>query len=192
MPAASSRIVAVAIPGRRRHRQQLHRIPDPDCHTLLTASGASATNLKVAGVSDFDPGQTIRIAGNPETAVIATIGTAGATTMATATDAGATVIPVASAIGFNAGQTITLGSGADEETAAIASMTREGFGTAARGTATITVAAPLRLTHAAGAQVSGTGITLTAALTREHAIGAQISDNVATPGAPNKYSPRRP
>ena len=67
-------------------------------------------------------------------------------------------------------------------------MTRGGFGPAARGTATITVATPLKFAHAAGAQVSGTGITLTAPLTREHAGGAQISDNVPTPGAPNKYS----
>jgi len=42
--------------------------------------------------------------------------------------------------------------------------------------------------HAAGAQVSGTGITLTAPLTKAHDSGAQVAGNVPTPGAPNKYS----
>jgi len=60
-----------------------------------------------------------------------------------------------------------------------------------RGGARITVAAPLTLAHAAGAQVSGTGITLTAALTRAHAGGAQVASDSPTPGAPNKYY-RRP
>ena len=120
-----------------------------------------------------------------ETAVIATVGTAGALTVGTATNVGATVIPVASGAGFSAGQTITIDSGANHETAVVASTTggdRRGVG------ATITVAVPLTLAHAAGAQVSGSGITLTAAMTRAHASGAQVASNVPTPGAPNKYS----
>jgi hypothetical protein len=48
------------------------------------------------------------------------------------------------------------------------------------------------LAHAAGAQVSGTGITLTAALTQAHAGGAQVATDVPTPGAPNKYYRPRP
>jgi hypothetical protein len=121
---------------------------------------------------------------NLETAVIATVGTAGVTTAAAATGVGATVIPVANVIGFSVGQTITIDSGANSETAVIASITRS------RGAATITVTAPLTLAHAVGAQVSGTGITLTAALTKDHASGTQVTDNVPTPGAPNHY--RRP
>ncbi len=129
--------------------------------TLSAASAAGATNIKVASVADFAAGQTIMIdtGANLETAVIATVGTAGATTVGTATDVGATVIPVASAIGFSAGQTITIDSGANHETAVVASTTG---GRRGGGGATITVAAPLTLAHAAGAQVSGTGITLTA------------------------------
>ena len=46
----------------------------------------------------------------------------------------------------------------------------------------------LALPHAAGAQVSGTGITLTAPLTKAHASGAQVTDNLPTPGAPNRYA----
>jgi len=80
---------------------------------------------------------------------------------------------------------IPIDSGANQETAVVASITGGGRG---GGSATITVAAPLKSAHAAGAQVSGSGITLTAALTQAHASGAQVAGNVPTPGAPNQYS----
>jgi len=151
--------------------------------TLPTGSAAGATNIKVANVADFTAGQTIMIdtGTNRETAVIATVGTAGATTVRTATDVGATVIPVASPIGFSVGQTITVDSGANQETVIVASTT---FG---RGGAAITVTAPLKSAHAAGVQVSGSGITLTAALTKAHDSGAQVAASLPTPGAPNQY-----
>jgi non-reducing end alpha-L-arabinofuranosidase len=151
--------------------------------TLPTGSAAGATNLKVASVADFRAGQTILIdkGADFETAVIATVGTAGATTVGAATGVGATVVPVASAIGFSAGQTIALDSGANHETAVVVSIAR------GRGGATITVGAPLAFAHVTGAQVSGTGITLTAALTKAHAGGAQVARSLPTPGAPNQY-----
>ena len=110
----------------------------------------AATNIKVASVAGFVAGQTIMIdtGANLETAVIATVGTAGATTVGTATSAGATVIPVASAMGFSAGQTITIDSGASQETAVVVSTTRGGrFGPAGgpARSATITV---VRAAHA--------------------------------------------
>jgi hypothetical protein len=58
------------------------------------------------------------------------------------------------------------------------------------GSATIAVAAPLTSAHAAGAQVSGTGI-LTTALTKAHASGALVAVSVPTPGAPSKYDRAR-
>ena len=145
---------------------------------LAAASDAGATNIKVASVAGFGAGQTIRIdtGANLETAVIASVGTAGATTVGTATEVGATVIPVASVIGFRDGQTITIGSGANYETAVVVSINRFG--------ATITVAAPLTLAHAAGAQVSGTGITLTSALTQAHASAAQVAGTLPRPVRP--------
>jgi hypothetical protein len=149
---------------------------------LSAASVVGATNIKVSSVEGFDPGQKIMIdtGANLENAVIATVGTAGATTVGTATGMGATVILVANAMGFRDGETVTIDSGANSETAVVASIRR-------LGTATITVASPLTRAHVAGAQVSGTGITLTAALTRAHASGVQVSDDVPTPGAPNHY-----
>jgi hypothetical protein len=155
---------------------------------LSAASAAGATNIKVASVSGFDAGQTIAIdtGANLETAVIATVGTAGATTVRAASGVGATVIPVAGAIGFSAGQTITIDSGgANHETAVVASISGAG-----RGPASITVAAPLTLAHEVGAQVSGSGITLTAALTRAHSTGTTAASSVPTPGAPNQYYKR--
>jgi hypothetical protein len=95
------------------------------------------------------------------------------------------VIRVFSVIGFSAGQTITIDSGANHETAVVDSVAFS------RGGATITVAAPLTLAHAADAQVSGSGITLTTALTRAHASGAPVESDAPTPGAPNHYY-RRP
>jgi len=146
-------------------------------------SAAGASNIKVAGVADFGAGQTITVdtGANRETAVIATVGTAGATTTAAAIEAGTTVIPVAFGIGFSPGESISVDSGVNHETAVVAAT---GGG---RGGARITLAAPLSHAHAAGTPVSGTGITLTTALTKAHAGGAQISSDLPTPGAPNKY-----
>ena len=163
-------------------------------------SAAGANNIKVASVADFAAGQTITIdsGANRETAVIATVGTAGGTTVGTATDAGATVIPVASAQGFSAGQTITIDSGTNLETAVVASVTgggrggRGGFGggRGGPGGASITVASPLTMAHGEGAQVSGSGITLTTALTKAHSSGAQVGSSGPTPGAPNQFARR--
>jgi hypothetical protein len=169
--------------------------------TLSVASVAGSNNIKVASVGDFGTGQTIIIdsGGNRETAVIATVGTAGGTTVSTATEAGATVIPVADVTGFNPGQTITIGS----ERATVASISggrggrnRRGGIMARRGgqgdqtPVTINVTAPLKSAHAVGTQVSGTGITLTSALSKAHDSGAQVGGSEPTPGAPNKYNRR--
>jgi hypothetical protein len=150
--------------------------------TLRTASDAGAINIKVASVEGFRAARTILIdtRANQETAVIATVGTAGATTQSVASSAGATVIPVADVVGFSEGQTITMDRGANAEVAVIASI--NGW-----GGATITVTAPLSHAHAAGTQVSGSGITLTTALTRAHFSGSQVSDDLPTPGAPNRH-----
>ena len=165
---------------------------------LSLDSAAGASNIKVASMADFAAGQTINIdtGANRETAVIATVGTPGGTTVGTATEAGATVIPVVSAQGFSAGQTITIDSGTNLETAVVASVAggrgRGGFGggRGGAGGVSITVAAPLTMAHAAGAQVSGSGITLATALTKAHASGAQVGGSGPTPGAPNQFARR--
>jgi hypothetical protein len=164
---------------------------------LSLDSAAGANNVKVASVADFAPGQTINIdtGANRETAVIATVGTAGGSAVGTATEAGATVIPVANAQGFSSGQTITIDSGTNIETTVVASVTgggRGGFGggRGSTGGASITVAAPLTMAHTVGAQVSGSGITFTAALTKAHNSGVQVGGSGPTPGAPNQFARR--
>ncbi len=151
--------------------------------TALAADSATgATNIKVASVDGFDPGQTIRIdtGASVETAVIAEVGEAGATTVRSATAAGDTVIPVAGTPGFKPGDTSSIGSGANFETAVVVSAARS-------RESRITVSAPLALAHAAGSQVSGTGLTLTAPLRRQHGRDARVTGSVSTPGAPNQY-----
>ena len=190
-------------PGRRRTNRSVGRFPDgadtdSNCTdfrmqpatTLSAATAAGATNIKVASVADFSAGQTIAIdtGANRETAVIATVGTAGATTVGTATTAGATAIPVAGGAGFTAGQTIAIDSGANLRRRSSPPPPAEAeAGEAALAGATITVTAPLTFAHAAGAQVSGSGITLSSALTKAHDSGAQVASGAPTPGAPNQY-----
>jgi hypothetical protein len=163
--------------------------------TLSAASSVGATNIKVANVADLDAGERINIdaGANGETAVIATVGTAGATTVETATTMGATVITVAGRPSFVAGQAITVDAGANSETAVVDSIAGVGRGGGPGGpvASAVTIAAPLKFAHAAGVQISGTGITLTTALKRAHESGTQINDNVATPGAPNRYHRKR-
>ena len=149
---------------------------------LSTASSAGATNIKVTSVEGFSAGQAVLIDSgvNLEDAIIATVGTGGATTVRAASGVGATVLAAADVTGFSKGQTITIDSGANSETAIVSSI--RDF-----DAARITVTAPLAHAHAAGVQISGSGISLTTALTRTHASGAQVSNDVPTPGAPNQY-----
>jgi non-reducing end alpha-L-arabinofuranosidase len=150
--------------------------------TLSTASSVGATNLKVTSVEGFRPGQKILIdsGANLETATIAMVGAAGATTLTASVDAGATVLPATAVTGFVKGQTISIGDGANSETAVV-------FSTRARGGAMIVLSAPLARAHTPAEQISGSGINLTAPLTMVHPSGTQVSDNVPTPGAPNQY-----
>jgi len=163
---------------------------DSNCSDFLTqavaslsaSSPAGATNVKVSSVEGFRPGQKILVdsGANLETAVISTVGSAGATTLSSSTGVGATVLPTANVTGFSKGQTISIGDGASSETAVVSSVR-------SRGGASITLAAPLARAHAAGEEISGSGIGLTSPLTLTHSSGAQVSDNVPTPGAANQY-----
>ena len=158
----------------------------PPTTSLPAGAAAGASNIKVASVADFVPGQSITIdtGANVETAVIATVGTAGATTAGAATEPGATLIPLGGPAGFTAGQTVGIDHGANAETAVVTGIT------GGRGGISIAIAAPLAHAHASGTEISGTGITLTAPLTKPHPGGALVASDLPTPGAPNKYSGR--
>jgi hypothetical protein len=155
--------------------------------SLAAASAVGANNIKVTGVDGFAAGHRVVIdaGAHLETAVIATVGTAGATTLDAAAEAGAAVIPVASPMGFREGQTITIDRGANQETAVVTAIRRR-F-TRGRRDFALTLAGPLARAHPVGVEVSGSGITLTAPLRRTHDSGAPVANGVPTPGAPNRY-----
>jgi hypothetical protein len=160
--------------------------------TLSAASVVGSNNIKVTSVADFNIGEKIIIGtgSNGETAIIATIGTAGGTIVGSTTAAGATVIPVAGVEGFSAGQTIRIDNGANGETAVIASIIvgRRRFGSRNTGPIdSLSVTVPLAKAHSMGAQVSGSGITLATQLIKVHENGTPVSNNVPTPGEPNQY-----
>ena len=197
-PGAAAAAAAAAAPG--APNRSIGRFPDGHdtdslCDDFLVqpatslpeGAEAGATNIKVASVTDFVAGQSLMIGsgGGQETAVIGSIGTAGATRSSAATEVGATLVPIAAAGGFAPGQTITIDSGANQETVTVAAA---GGG---RGGARLTLATPLRQAHAAGVSISGSGITLTTALARAHASGEVVTTALPTPGAANRYSPRR-
>jgi hypothetical protein len=150
--------------------------------TLPVASTVGSTNLKVASVAGFSAGEKIMIDAGAEleTAVVATVGSAGASKVQAASEANAIKILVAGVTGFTVGQTITIDSGANVETAVVDSIFPW-------GPPSISVKTPLAHAHAAGVQLSGSGITLTTALSKAHAVGTQVTDNLSTPGAPNQY-----
>jgi len=153
---------------------------------LPLGAATGMANLKVNNVADFRAGQTVMVdtGANRETAVIAAVGTPGATITGSAIPAGATVIPVASVNGFTVGQAIMIDNGANGEAAVVAAVNAGRTGPA------ITLTAPVARAHAAGVVIAGTGITLGTALTRTHAAGTQILTDLPTPGAPNRYSRR--
>lgn len=160
--------------------------------SLAARAASGSENIKVTSVAGFSNDQSIIIGSGAasETAVIATVGTSGATTTEAATAAGRNIIRVGTVAGFSAGQTITIDDGSRNETAVIAAVgaARRRFGPqATTQTDSITVSAPLRYAHARGVQVSGSGITLVKPLKMDHDNGGQIASNLPTPGEPNQY-----
>ena len=190
-PATANIAAAAAAPG--APNRSIGRFPDGyDADSLCTdfvvqpattlpeGAAAGATNIKVGSVADFAAGQTVTI-GN-DTATIAAVGTAGSTRSSAATIVEATVIPVAATAGFAVGQAISIDSGANQENAVIAAVQ------GGRGGARITVTVPLKIAHAAGVPLAGSGITLRAPLARAQAAGTVMTTNLPTPGAANAYA----
>jgi hypothetical protein len=193
-PATASIAAAAAAPG--APNRSIGRFPDgrdtdslcadfmvQPATTMPVGAAAATTNIRVAGVTGFASGQTVIIGSAPasETAVIASVGTAGSTRLSAATQVGDTVIPVVATAGFVVGQSITIG-GANEESATVA-LVQGG-----RGGARLTLTVPLEGPHAAGTPVAGSGITLTTPLALAHSRGAVVAAELPTPGAENKYS----
>lgn len=153
----------------------------PPATVLPFGAPAGSTTVKVASVTGFHAGEKVLIGTGAagERVMVASVGTAGATTVSQEVSAGATTISVTSPFGFEVGQTVTVGGGADAETVRVASIRRfEGFA--------LLLATPSKQAHSAGSQVSGTGVALASALTRAHVAGTQMGLNLPTPGTANE------
>jgi hypothetical protein len=164
--------------------------------SLSAPATGGAENIKVASVTGFSIGQKILIGSGAdrESALIATIGTPGATTVSKASSGGTKVILVTGVEGFTPGQTITIDQNAGKETAVVASVAaaRRRFGASGNNAPdTISVTMPLKFAHKEGALLSGSGITHATPLTMAHAIGSPVAGNLPSPGEPNQYT-RKP
>lgn len=162
--------------------------------TLLAPAVAGSNNIKVNNVAGFYNGQKVIIGSgiNSETVTILAIGTAGGTSTAKDVEAGAKSIAVISAAGFTPGQTIFIDTDANSETAVVASISpaRRRFGLNTTPADTIIVTMPLKYTHVAGKQVSGSGITVASSLIGTHKTGTLVASDLPSPGKPNKYTKR--
>lgn len=160
---------------------------------LPAAAKAGASSITIDNTVGFVIGQTVSIGdgSDAESAIVAAVGTPGATTSNVPVVAGATAIPVGSVTGFVVGQAITVGTGTETETATVTAIGRTfgpgGPGGPRRG-GTLTLAAPLARGYTADTPVTGTGLTLSAPLTKSHGAGTHVGASVPTPGAPNNYS----
>jgi hypothetical protein len=164
--------------------------------SLAAPVAMGSENIKVSSVTGFNTGQKIFIGSgaNRETAVVAVIGTPGATTLGQAAAAGKKVLLVAGVEGFTPGQTITIDQNVGKETAVVASVatTRRRFGSPGPTPPdTISVTLPLKFAHNEGTLLSGSGITLATPLTMAHAGGSPVAGNLPSPGEPNQYT-RKP
>lgn len=180
-----------------QHNISAGRVPDgqdtdSNCTDFREAAGtlvqqkadAGTKILKVASVTGFSAGQSVIVgAGDTQEAVkIAAIGTPGVSKTHAAVKAGATKLSVVDPRNFTDGQEITIGAGKNFETAIIAS---HDFGP---NGPEIILKAPLTFAHAAGDQVSGTGITLTTPLKYVHTQNTSVVSNLPTPGVANVYT----
>ncbi len=162
---------------------------------------AGSTNLPVTSAAGFEAGQKIGLdlGGHPEVATVTAVGKAATqTTLATAASAGATSLRLAAAANLTAGDTLTIDTGGRKELATVKSISAPaapagvaadgappaGAGRGGRGgrgggggqSAEVVLAAPLKLDHANGVDVSspGTGISFTPATKFAHTSGDAV------------------
>ncbi|MCB9421740.1 MAG: glycoside hydrolase family 3 C-terminal domain-containing protein [Ardenticatenaceae bacterium] len=140
---------------------------------------AGDTNIKVSSVGGLVVGDMLSVdtGASLEVVEVTEVGTAGGTTLQSATSIGVTSITVASTSGFSVGNIITVDSGDNLETRTITMIDSR--------RRSITVDEALEFAHAAGVQVSGSGITFTPALNLDHARGAAIQ----SPGSGITFAP---
>jgi hypothetical protein len=145
--------------------------------TTVLPAAVGDTTLYVASIAGDTVGHpfTVDTAAGAETGTVASIGTAASTTrtLSAATAVGDTVVKLSSVTGLTVGDKFIVDTGANLESAKIASI-----GTAGATGTGVTLATPLTLAHASGvtSRDAGTGVTLAAPLTLAHATGVAARD----------------
>lgn len=145
--------------------------------TLAGPAAAGTTKIEVASVSGLAAGNVLSVdlgTGTPESATIASVGTAprAATTLAADAATGDTNIKVTSVTNMVVGERVLIDGGfSNQEFDPITSV-----GTAGPGGTGVTLANPLAGPHATGASAQdlGSGVTLTAPLSAAHVVGARV------------------
>ena len=198
IPTDTAQLVADPRPpvtvAREAHPTSITQVTPPaDSTTLIAPVQAGATNVKLAGVTNLYPGDTITLdtGAGQETRTVTSVGTAAgpATTLAAPAAAGDTNIKVTNVgpaclaggactgtTSFKVGQTFLVDSGASRQAVTVTSVGTSG----ASGTG-VSFTPALAAAHATGAPVqsAGTGVTISPAAGADHPAGAPA---VSTPG----------
>jgi hypothetical protein len=155
--------------------------------SLALPAEAGATNVKVQSVAGLAEGAPIVIGRGPEAEVleIVKLGSAGGTTLSAPVAPMSRELVVASAMGFVPGQEILVGE--EEAIVAEAIVPRGWWMPREQQVNKLVLQKPLRKIHHASEPVSGTGVTLSAPLKAAHAAGAPAATGQPTPGAANQY-----
>ena len=154
---------------------------------LAVAAPAGATNIKVSSVQGLREGAPIVVGRGSEAEVmtVAKLGSAGATVLNAYSLPGAKTITVATATGFTPGQEIIVG---DESAVVDQVVMPRGWGRIPGPLDNkLILKAPLRKLHKVSESVAGTGVTLSAPLKASHAAGAAVATGQPTPGAANQF-----
>ena len=144
-------------------------------------------NVKVPSIDGLVEGAPIVIGRGPDAEVleIVKLGSAGGTTLTAAVAPMSRTIVVASAMGFVPGQEILVGE--EEAVVAEAIVPRGWWMPREQQVNKLVLQKPLRKIHLVSEPVSGTGVTLSAPLKAAHAAGAPAATGQPTPGAANQY-----
>ena len=163
--------------------------PPADTTTLVAPADIGATNVKLAGVTNLYPGDTIDVGAGAgmESRTVTAVGTAAgpATTLAAPAAAGDTDIKVTSVgsacnaggsctgtTSFVIGQPLLIDTGAGQQAVTVTQV-----GTAGATGTGVTFTPALSAAHAAGTSLrdAGTGVTVTPALRLRHTDGVAVT-----------------
>ena len=154
---------------------------------LALAARAGDDNVKLATVQGVREGASLVIGRGADAEVVnvVKVGSAGGTRLLSAAGPGAKTLIVASAQGFTPGQELLVGG----ESAVVDQVIvpRRWWGPVGPQDNKLLLKAPLRQSHKASEEVSGTGVTLSAPLKAAFEPGASVATGQPTPGAANAF-----